>query len=322
MQSVSRKWKSNYLPLQQLQNPMRRLCARSEESFMSYEAALELYVCSGMSGSGHLSSYPLLLQLHYENSAALHWTSVCCNHLMNDYFRVKMTAVLCKMLTRISLHINLDLGDSMCSVLQQHIDNSSVHDAKGSRYCRQCGWKLQINAVCAHYISHGSRGHSLRYKLSFNICHLTNLVLLWCVIFTQVIPLFIFSRCSPLLWLNGISSCRWSLDVFSNQLMFVFDSLVARLILIISEPLGFTARLVNWPHSPLETPLRARISIGSPSDGQTSSCVRARRAARGAEVIPEFKSAEVLCAPEQCVIATQQPGSPDTESDISTQRRK
>lgn len=61
-----------------------------------------------------------------------------------------MTAVLCKMLVRISLHINLDLGDSMCSVLQQHIDNSFVHDAKGSRYCRQSGWKLQINAVRAH----------------------------------------------------------------------------------------------------------------------------------------------------------------------------
>lgn len=118
--------------------------------FMSYEAALELYVCSGMSGSGHLSSYLLLLQLHSENPAALHWTSVCCYHLMNDCYRVKMTAVLCKMLTRISLHINLDLGDSMCSFLQQHIDNSFAHDAKGSRYYRQCGWKLQINAVCAH----------------------------------------------------------------------------------------------------------------------------------------------------------------------------
>lgn len=129
--------------------------------------------------------------------------------------------------------------------------------------------------------------------------------------------------CSPWLRFYGISFCRRSrTGCFSNQWRFVFGSPVARLILFISEPSGFTSSLVNWPHLPLETPLRVRISIGSTFDGQTFSCVRVGMGGAAPRWSPSLKSAEVLSALEQCVIATQQPGSPDTESDISTQQRK
>lgn len=92
--------------------------------------------------------------------------------------------------------------------------------------------------------------------------------------------------------------------MFSKTLKAAFDSPAARLILLISEPSGFIASSANWALLPLETPLLERISIRPIwwSDVEMRQRL-GRRAAT--EVIPEFKSAEVLSAPEQCVIATQ-----------------
>ncbi|KAF1381890.1 hypothetical protein PFLUV_G00158700 [Perca fluviatilis] len=70
---------------------------------------------------------------------------------------------------------------------------------------------------------------------------------------------------------------------------------------------------------------KAQCERGSPLDpsgGRACRCVREEGRCAAAEVIPEFKSAEVLCAPEQCVTATQQSQDPPTQSRISTQRRK
>lgn len=108
--------KPHETPMQHLKEVLCFICLVKQHSVMFPSAHLSLYL------------------LRSENPAAFNRTSVSRWWMAPSGRKWQQFNV--KMLVRISLHINLDLGDSMCSVSQQHSDDSFVNHANGNRYCR------------------------------------------------------------------------------------------------------------------------------------------------------------------------------------------